>query len=141
MDEQKTPLWFLAAAGLGLAWNVFGVFQYLGSVRATPESLVASGLTAEQAAVMTGYPAWMTVAFAIGVFGGVAGSIALLLRRKIARPIFALSLAGYIVLYVGDITEGVFAAMGLPQVIVLTMVVAVAAALLWVSRKGSAYLA
>jgi hypothetical protein len=60
--------------------------------------------------------------------------VLLLLKNKIAKPVFLLSLVGYIILYIGDITEGVFAALGMPQVIVLTSVVLIAAALLWVSR-------
>ncbi|MBC8050674.1 MAG: hypothetical protein H7X92_11100 [Chitinophagales bacterium] len=134
--ETKTPAWFWAAAGLGLAWNAFGVVQYLGSVTATRDSLIASGLTAAQAEVMTTYPVWMTIAFAIGVFAGLAGCALLLLRNRLATPVFALSLAGYIVLFIGDITEGVFAALGAPQVAVLTMVVAIAAALLWMARHA-----
>jgi hypothetical protein len=136
MEHQKPPLWFRVAAGLGLAWNAYGVLQYLGSERATPASLITAGMTAQQAAVMTGYPTWMTAAFAIGVFAGLAGCGLLLMRRKAALPVFAVSLAGYVALYIGDATQGVFAAMGAPQVIILSLVVAIAAALLWLSRHG-----
>ena len=41
----------IAALG-GVAWNLFGAVQFAGSVTATPESLVASGLTPEQAAML-----------------------------------------------------------------------------------------
>ncbi len=133
---KPAPKSFWLIALFGLAWNVFGVVQYLASVSATQESLIASGMTPEQAAVMLGYPAWMTAAFAIGVFGGTLGCLVLLLRKKIAVPVFAVSLAAYIVLYIGDITEGVFAALGAPQVIILTSVVTIAAALLWFARRS-----
>jgi hypothetical protein len=133
---KPAPKSFWLIALFGLAWNVFGVVQYLASVSATQESLIASGMTPEQAAVMLGYPAWMTAAFAIGVFGGTLGCLILLLRKKIAVPVFAVSLAAYVVLYIGDITEGVFAALGAPQVIILTSVVAIAAALLWFARRS-----
>lgn len=136
MEQSRPPLWFWVSAGLGLAWNAYGVVQYLGAARATPESLIAGGLTPEQAAVMTGYPAWMTAAFAIGVFAGLAGCVLLFLRNKAAVPVFAASLAGYVALFIGDITAGVFAAMGAPQVIVLSAVVAIAAGLLWLSHHG-----
>jgi hypothetical protein len=134
----KPALWFWAAAGLGLAWNVFGAVQFIGSLSVTPESLQAQGMTAEQAAVMLGYPAWMTVVFAIGVFGGVLGCGLLLLRRAAAVPVFAVSLAGYIALYIGDIVHGVFAALGTPQVVVLSAVVLIAAGLLWLARRARA---
>lgn len=132
----RPPIWFWAAATLGAAWNVFGVVQFLGSLKATPESLAAQGLSPEQANVMLGYPGWMTVAFAIGVFGGALGCLLLLLRRKWSFQVFIISLLGYLVLYVGDITQGVFAAMGTPQVVVLSIVVLIAAALLWLSKLG-----
>ena len=127
----------LVAGSLGLAWNAYGVVQFVGSISATPDSLMASGLSAEQAAVMTGYPAWMTLAFALGVFGGLFGSGLLIARKRIAVPAFNASLAGYIVLYFGDIVHGVFAAMGPPQIIVLSVVVAIAATLSWSSRRFS----
>ena len=138
--RARMPLWAKIATGLGLAWSLFGAVQFSLSLGATVESLQASGLTAEQAAVMTGYPGWMTVAFAIGTFGGVIGCILLLLRRAMALPVLALSLLAYLALYYGDIVHGVFAAMGTPQVVILSLVVAIAAALLWLSviarRRG-----
>jgi hypothetical protein len=111
---------------LGLAWNIFGTYQFIGSVNATSESLMAMGMSEAQAMVMTKYPLWMTIAFAIGVFGGLIGSILLLLKKAISEKIFLASLFGYIVLYIGDITEGIFAAIGKSQVIILTTVVALA---------------
>ena len=130
----KHPLWFKGLARAGLAWNLFGVVQFAMSLQATPESLMQSGLSAEQAQVMTSYPAWMTLAFAIGTFGGLIGTALLIARHRAASGVLAASLAGYVVLYVGDITEGVFAVMGAPQVIILTLVVMIAAGLLWMAR-------
>jgi hypothetical protein len=133
----SAPAWYWGAAGLGTLWNVYGVVQFLGSLMATPASLMEQGLTSRQAEVMTSYPTWMTVAFAVGVFGGLAGCILLLLRRAASVHVLALSLAAYVLLYVGDITEGVFAAMGAPQIVILSLVVAIAAGLLWLSRQAS----
>ena len=133
-----TPRWFTVAALGGVAWNLFGAVQFAGSVTATEASLIASGMTPEQASVMTGYPAWMTLAFAVGVFGGLAGSILLLLRRSAAMPVLLTSLIAYVALWIGDAVHGVFAALGVPQVIILTAVVAIAAALFGLSRHPAA---
>ena len=135
ISRTKLPLWFWIAVTLGLLWNVFGLFQFITSLSATPESLVAGGMTAEQAAVMLGYPSWMTVAFAIGVLGGTLGCIGLALRKSWAQPVFLASLLGYIALWIGDWIHGVFAALGTPQIVILTFVVAVALALWLLARQ------
>ncbi len=133
-SHKTVPTWFWIVAGLGLLWNVFGVMQFLQSLSATKESLMTMGMTDAQAQTMSNYPVWMTVAFAVGTFGGLLGSILLLLKKKLATKVFVLSLIGYIVLYIGDITEGIFAAIGSSQVIILTAVVLIAAGLQWLSR-------
>jgi hypothetical protein len=136
--SARAPIWFIATSIGGIAWNLFGAVQFAGSFVATEASLIASGLTAEQAAVMTGYPGWMTLAFAIGVFGGLTGSVLLLLRRALAMPVLAASLGAYVALWIGDAVHGVFAAMGAPQIIILTSVVAIAAVMFAVSRHPAA---
>jgi len=133
----QVPIWFWLAAGFGLLWNAYGVFQFAHALLATRESLVAMGMSEMQADTLSTYPMWMTLAFATGTLGGLAGSALLLLRRRLALPVFAVSLAGYVALYIGDITEGVFAALGPAQVVILSLVVAIACLLLWVSARAS----
>lgn len=133
-SRAPMPMWFWAIGWLGLAWNAYGVQQFSATVMATSESMVAMGMTPAQAALYSDLPMWMTAAFATGVFGGLAGCVLLLMRKTRATPVFLISLIGYLVLYVGDITEGVFAALGTGQVVILTVVVMIAAGLLWLSR-------
>lgn len=132
----KPPIWFWAASAAGVAWNAYGLWQFAGSLMATEASLAAAGMTPEQAAIMAHPPVWMTLAFAIGVGAGLLGSALLMARRGMALPVLALSLAGYVVLYLGDIVHGVFAVMGAPQVIILTVVVAIAVGLLLTARHA-----
>jgi hypothetical protein len=134
----RRPLWLTTAAVGGIAWNIFGIVQFAGSVTATEASLIASGLTPEQAAVMTGYPAWMTLAFALGVFSGFAGSTLLIFRSAAAMPVLLTSFVAYVALWIGDAVHGVFAAMGAPQVGILTLVVAIAVVLYALSRHPAA---
>jgi hypothetical protein len=135
----RTPIWFWIVAGLGLAWNIFGVVQFVGSLGQTVDGLMMGGMTPEQARIYHAMPGWATVAFGTGTIGGVLGCLALLARRAIAVPVFAVSLIAYIALYTADYVYGVFAV--LPgQMAVLTMVVGIAAALLAVAafarRRG-----
>ncbi|MCZ8088799.1 MAG: hypothetical protein O9247_01705 [Rhodobacteraceae bacterium] len=132
------PRWITLAALGGIGWNLFGLVQLATSVTATPESLIASGLTPEQAAVMTGYPVWMTAAFFLGVAGGLVGSILLALHSALARPVLLASLLAYVALWIGDAVHGVFAAMGAPQVAILSTVVAIAAGLFFAATRNSA---
>lgn len=128
------PRWYWVAAGLGLLWNLYGVFQLYGTVTATPTKLMEMGMNEAQARLYAGLPIWMNAVFTLGVLGGTAGCALLLARRRLAVPVFAASLAGYVALYVGDILYGVFAAIGASQVVILTFVVAVAVALLAMAR-------
>lgn len=135
LTNAKLPTWFWVVAILGLAWNIFGIIQFLSTTNGTVESLMRNGLSPEQAKLYVSLPGWMTASFAVGVFGGVIGSLLLLVRKKLSVSVFLLSLAGYILLYIGDITQGVFKVFGTPQVVILTSVVLIAAALLWFSRR------
>ena len=134
--RSRTPAWFWGMAGFGLLWNLYGIYQFMGTLTPAGRSAMATGMTAAQAQVYFSLPAWMTVAFAIGVFGGLLGSLALSGRRAAAVPVLAVSLAGYIALFSGDVYFGVFDA--LPgQLAILAFVVLVAVALLataWAAR-------
>jgi hypothetical protein len=132
--QRKLPPWFWAVAVLGIVWNIFGLVQFMGAVTATSASLAAKGMTPEQIDVYLSILFWMNFAFGVGVIGGLIGSILMAVKNKGAQPVLLASLVAYVVLYIGDIVHGVFAALGPPQVIVLTVVVAIAAALLWVAR-------
>ena len=131
MDNQKVPIWFWIIALLGLAWNIFGAVQFSGTVNKTAEHFLAMGMNSEQANLYSKLPVWMTLSFAVGVFGGVLGCVLLLFRKKNAYPVFVASLVGYVILYIGDIVLGVFAAFGTPQVVILTTVLVIAVGLLY----------
>lgn len=140
VTKRSLPLGVRVLAVLGIAWNAFGVVQWSGQALATPATLIAKGMTPAQATLYAALPGWMTIVLAIGVFGGLGGALLLAVGRRAALTAFGMSLLGYVALFVGDIVEGVFAAFGLPHLIVLTIVVAIAAALLllalYADRRG-----
>jgi len=133
----RLPIWFWGMAGFGVLWNLYGIYQFIGSLTPAGRAAMAAGMTAAQAQVYFSLPVWMTAVFAIGVFGGLLGALAMLARRSAALPLLAASLAGYIALFSGDVYFGVFDA--LPgQLAVLAFVVVVAIALLataWLARS------
>lgn len=86
--KPNTTFWIVSV--IALIWNVMGVMAYLGQVYMDEASLQA--MTAEDQAYYTNVPAWVTAAFAIAVFSGALGSIALLVRKKVAHTLFIISL-------------------------------------------------
>lgn len=135
----QVPMWFWGAGGLGVVWNLYGLYQFAAGFTSAGRAAMTAGMTRAQAEFYLSLPVWISVVFAIGVVGGLIGSIALLLRRPMARPIFAASLVGYILLFAGDVAYGVFAALP-SQLAILAVVVLIAAALLGVAwlagRRG-----
>ena len=94
-QEIKPPKWFWIVSVLALLWNIMGVMAYLKNAFMSVEDL--EKLTQAERLLYESQPAWATAAFAIAVWGGTLGCIALLLRKKWARPVFLISLIGIVV--------------------------------------------
>ncbi|WP_347925979.1 hypothetical protein [Pontimicrobium sp. SW4] len=88
-DSNKPGIVFWIIGVIALLWNGMGVNAYLQQAFKTEAS--TAELNAEQIALMNDLPAWMTALFAIAVFAGVLGCIALLMRKKIAATLFVVS--------------------------------------------------
>ena len=80
------PAWLRIVAGLGLLWNLFGVYAYLQTV-----GVLGGGDASMSSAAM---PGWVTGAFAIAVFGGALGCLALLLLKRLSIWLLLISLLG-----------------------------------------------
>lgn len=132
----RVPVWLWAASVVGILWNAYGLVQLAGTFTAAGQAAMTAGMTPAQAQAYLGLPGWISLVFALGVLGGLAGSMALALRRRIAVPVLAASLVGYMLLFAGDAWFGVFAAIP-SQLAILALVVLVAAGLLWTARIGA----
>lgn len=90
-------LWIVGL--LSLAWNAFGVLQFVMTQRRdrTYFASAAEGMDitpAELLAYADSFPAWVYLFSGAGVWGGLLGSLLLLLRSRFAALAFGLSLAG-----------------------------------------------
>lgn len=81
-------LWLVGA--LALIWNGIGAFDYV--MTETRNASYMSSFTPEQRAYFYGFPMWVVASWALSVWGGVLGAVALLLRKRWAVPVFAISL-------------------------------------------------
>lgn len=93
--ERSTPAHLWIVGILALLWNAFGSYDYL--MTETGNQAWLSQFTAEQIAYWESLPGWLTAFWAIGVWGGLAGAILLLIRSRYAVWAFALSLLGIVV--------------------------------------------
>lgn len=136
-STTKPATWFWVVSALALVWNLMGVMAYITQVTMSPEALQA--LPENERTLMESVPMWVTSVFAIAVWGSTLGSILLLMRKKIATPVFILSFVGIIVqmyynLFMSKSME-VYGPGGLAMPI---MVLVVGIFLIWFSRKSTA---
>ena len=90
--EGRTPahLWIIGI--LALLWSAYGCYMYWMTETANQAYLAA--IPADQIAYMGSLPTWTTATWALGVWGGLAGSILLLMRSRYSVWAFAVSLFG-----------------------------------------------
>jgi len=89
---------FYIISALALIWNILGVIAYLGQVYMPQE--VKQALPPAEQAYYANAPDWVTGVFAIAVFAGVLGCIALLIRKHIAILLLFLSLLAVLIQFV-----------------------------------------
>lgn len=129
------PTWFWVVAGLAALWEALGCYMYVTQVTMSAEQLAQ--MPQAQQDIWNAMPGWATAAYAVAVWGGLAGAVGLLMRRSWAKPFFALSLLGIAVQFgwvflATDIMTTVGASsLGFPLFIFL-----VALFLLWFSGRA-----
>jgi len=85
-DATKPGTSFWVVAIIALIWNGMGAAAYLSTVTMSQETLDA--LPEAQRNIITSTPSWATGAFALAVWGGLVASLLLLMRKKLATPVF-----------------------------------------------------
>lgn len=92
MNEEpriSVPASFWVIATVALLWNIMGCMILLSEVFA--QEAMMESFSEEQKEWSRSTPTWIYVVFAISVGTGVAGSVCLLMRKKLSVPSFAIS--------------------------------------------------
>jgi hypothetical protein len=133
---KKPPVWFFVVAVIALLWNAAGLMAIIADLQMSAADIAA--LPADQQALYAARPGWSVVGSVVAVVGGTLGCLLLLLRKRLAVPMFALSLAGIVVQDIGVfVVAG--AGKGDPVPIVLQgLVLIIAIGLLFLARKARA---
>ncbi len=94
-SRVKAPVHLWIIGVIALLWNAMGAFDYLAT-KLQLESYMGQ-FTEEQLAYFYGFPAWVTAFWAIAVWGALAGSVGLLMRKKWSVWAFAVSTTGMVI--------------------------------------------
>lgn len=95
----KTP-WHLWLVGIAtMLFNAMGVLSYTMTKLG---KLAELGMTPDQIAFMNSYPAWISVFWALGVWGAFAGSLLLLLRSKLSVTAMVVATVGLVGTTIGN---------------------------------------
>jgi len=94
-SSVKAP-WHLWVVGIvGLLWSAMGAMDYVMTKLRSEEYMAA--FTPEQLEFFYGFPIWVNAAWAIAVWGGVIGTILLLLRKSSAVWVLLVSFLAMVV--------------------------------------------
>lgn len=92
----RAPWHLWLVGGLGLLWNGFGCFDYVMTTAGGEAYLRSLGMDDTAIAYYAAMPAWMTAVWAVGVWGGLLGTILLLIRSGWAFLAFVASFAAFV---------------------------------------------
>jgi hypothetical protein len=132
--KTATP-WHVWLVGvLALLWNSVGAFDYV--MTETRNASYMSAFTPEQLAYFYGFPTWAVATWALSVWGGVLGSVLLLLRQRWAVPVFGVSLATMTLTFFYNfvLTNGLAVMGGVGGLVFSAVIVVIAVALLIYAR-------
>jgi hypothetical protein len=119
-------------AAVALLWNLLGC-AFFGMELFAQEAAIQS-MTEPQKAWARSIPGWIYVVYGLAVSTGVAGSIGLFMRKGRTIPVFAICLAAVIVqMAYTMLVSGGLQVMGPSGAVMPSLVIAIAAALLWFS--------
>ncbi|WP_445747308.1 hypothetical protein [Polaribacter sp.] len=131
-NKPATSFWVIGV--LALIWNALGVMAYLGQKLMTDE--MKAMIPADQLEIIENTPAWATAAFAIAVWFGLLGCIVLLMRKKLAKLLFIISLVGVLTqLFYNLFLTNAIEVFGNQSLIQPLVTVSVSLFLIWHAKK------
>jgi len=134
---NKPPSWYYVVAGLATLWALLGCFAYLSQVSMGPDAMAQ--LPAAQREIWAMTPAWVTGAYAVAVWVGLAGAIALLLRRNFARIAYIVSLVAIVVQFGWTFAATpILTTMGATAALFPLFIAAMGAVLVWFAGHAAA---
>lgn len=88
-NKSRSPVHLWIVGVVTLLWNLVGAYDYL--MTQTRNASYMAKFTQEQLDYFYGFPAWVEAFWALAVWGGVLGSLLILLRKGLAAPVLLVS--------------------------------------------------
>jgi len=131
-QRRKTPVHLWIVGAVALLWNAVGAVDYIATQLRLEGYM--SQFSQAQLEYFYSFPAWAVAAWATAVWFALFGSVALLLRRRLACLLFTISLAAMLVstLYSFVLSDGA-AMMGSGGVVFSGLIFVIAVLLVWYS--------
>lgn len=133
-DHASKPVaaWFIVAAVASLLFMGLGCVSYLMHVLADPNAMPLDQRVAYEAE-----PMWVTGAYAVAVWVGLAGTVLLVMRRKLAEGALLISLVAVLVWLAGlVIVAPLREAMSANDLLVAIVVTALTWTVYWFARHS-----
>ncbi len=143
MMEDATPVsakagWHIWLVGfLAVVWNGYGCFDFI--LKTTRNPAYTAQFPQEMQTYWQSMPWWMFGIWAVGVFGALIASLALLMRSKTAVTLFAAAfIASMANFYIGwqEIVAPVVDGMEFIPILILAIGFALTAYAYWQSTRG-----
>lgn len=134
VEKTNKPNRANAIAIVALVWNLLGVMAFASQTMMSPE-MIAQLSQAEQN-LYANVPLWATLSFALAVFAGTLGSLALIMKKALCYPLFIASLIGVILqTFHAFLLNNSYQVYGPSSIIMPTLVLIIATLLVFYSAK------
>ena len=129
--KPTTLFWIIAV--IALLWNLSGLYAFFVEVFISQEAL--ANMPDEERALYQSTPTWIKIVYGIATISGTAGSVYLLLKRKIAYTLLVLSVTAALIqmVYSAAATEAI-QVFGVVAIIMPIIVIGFGVFLAWYSK-------
>jgi hypothetical protein len=133
--SSKRPLHLWIVGILSLLWNAMGAFDYF--MTQTKNEAHMAKFTPEQLEYFYSFPTWVEAAWATAVWVAVAGSILLLMRKKVTELLFLVALVAMVLtsIYNFGLSNGL-EVMGDPFSLIFTAIIFVVSVALYLYARA-----
>jgi hypothetical protein len=135
MTRTRPPAWFWIVVAVLILWGFMGVFAFYTSL----SEIARASMSTYDRRLYESQPGWYSPVYGISIWAGLAGSVLLALKRRLAWWFYLVSLIGVVVMFgwifaTTDLiaAKGIVTATGFPIVIALVCLFQ-----LWIAKHAA----